>query len=376
MTTLAVLIGALLLWSYALYPLVSAVLARARPTAAAPPPGPWPRVVVLVAARDEAACIAARVANLGAQDYPGAARLLVVSDGSTDDTVAAAREAGAAVLALPHVGKTAALERALETLVDDPPDLVAFSDATALWPPDTLRALARPFADPTVGAVSGRVRYEYPDTALGAGFADYQRLIVAHRAHDARWGTLTSVSGSVSAARWAVVSPQVAGRYPPALSTDLLLPLEAARAGLRSQYVPDAISVERARAAAGRELQSRIRLALSAYAFVAHAWRQRGALPAGYLLQLVSHKVLRWLSPALVVVAAAALAMSVPWTRPLLGGALAACVGCAALAQLPALRRIFGGPLFAATVALGYLIGLWRFIWGQRPAGWDPGSQR
>jgi hypothetical protein len=64
-------------------------------------------VAVLIAARDEAARIAATVASLREQ-FPGA-EVIVADDGSSDGTAAAAEEAGARVLRLPARGKGQAL---------------------------------------------------------------------------------------------------------------------------------------------------------------------------------------------------------------------------------------------------------------------------
>src|SRR5918993_451317 len=45
----------------------------------------WPSISIVIAARNEAARLPARVANLLAQEYHGRREILVVSDGSTDD---------------------------------------------------------------------------------------------------------------------------------------------------------------------------------------------------------------------------------------------------------------------------------------------------
>src|SRR3712207_1288520 len=53
-------------------------------------PGPWPRVSILVPARDEAANIEDCLRGLLAQSYP-ATELLVCDDGSSDDTATIVR---------------------------------------------------------------------------------------------------------------------------------------------------------------------------------------------------------------------------------------------------------------------------------------------
>lgn len=59
--------------------------------AAAPEPAAWPAVTAVVPARDEADVVARSIGSLLAQDYPGPFRVVLVDDGSTDGTAAAAR---------------------------------------------------------------------------------------------------------------------------------------------------------------------------------------------------------------------------------------------------------------------------------------------
>ncbi|MPY69165.1 MAG: glycosyltransferase [Alphaproteobacteria bacterium] len=63
--------------------------------AAAPPAGPRLAICAIIPARDEAATVAAAARSLLDQDYPGPLTVVVVDDGSSDGTAAAAREAAA-----------------------------------------------------------------------------------------------------------------------------------------------------------------------------------------------------------------------------------------------------------------------------------------
>jgi glycosyltransferase involved in cell wall biosynthesis len=83
------------------------------------------RVVALVAARDEAPLIGATVAAL--RELDGVSQVVVVDDGSRDDTASRALAAGAAVLRLDRPrGKGRALEGALRRL--EPADVWLLAD--------------------------------------------------------------------------------------------------------------------------------------------------------------------------------------------------------------------------------------------------------
>ncbi|MBX9700533.1 MAG: glycosyltransferase, partial [Acetobacteraceae bacterium] len=117
-----------------------------------PDPAAWPAVTAIVPARDEAATIGETVRGLLAQDYPGALRVVVVDDRSTDGTAAVARAAAAGDARLAVVtggprpagwtGKLWALQQGLEEAAPTG-GLILFTDADIRHAPDSLRMLVR-----------------------------------------------------------------------------------------------------------------------------------------------------------------------------------------------------------------------------------------
>ena len=110
-----------------------------------PPPGGWPSVAVIFAARNEAEMVERATRSLLAQDYPELT-LIAVDDRSTDGTGAildaiAAEDARLKVLHIEQLpagwlGKTHALHAAAATTAAD---WLLFTDADVLFAPDTLR---------------------------------------------------------------------------------------------------------------------------------------------------------------------------------------------------------------------------------------------
>src|SRR3954447_3361334 len=139
----------LLVYTQAGYGVLLAVLSRLRgraPSPSLPAPGGPPSVSLVVPAFAEEAVIAGKVANALALDYPrDRLEIVVACDGSPDATAQRARGAGAdVVLELPRGGKIRAQDAAVERARGD---VVAFSDANAMWEPEALRTLVGPFAD-------------------------------------------------------------------------------------------------------------------------------------------------------------------------------------------------------------------------------------
>jgi cellulose synthase/poly-beta-1,6-N-acetylglucosamine synthase-like glycosyltransferase len=145
---------------YAGYPLLLVVWAtlRTRPIRAGRDAGAGlPRLSIVIAARNEAARLPARIDNLFALDYPADRRQIIfVSDGSTDNTrdVLARYGESIACVEVPASGKAAALNAGIARATGE---ILIFADARQMFAPDALRALVAPFADPAIGGVTGEL---------------------------------------------------------------------------------------------------------------------------------------------------------------------------------------------------------------------------
>jgi cellulose synthase/poly-beta-1,6-N-acetylglucosamine synthase-like glycosyltransferase/peptidoglycan/xylan/chitin deacetylase (PgdA/CDA1 family)/spore germination protein YaaH len=131
---------------------------RSRPDAAEPPFAP-PVSVVVPAFREELV-IVRTVESLIAQRYAGEIHVIVVDDGSPDDTFAnAVRAFGGdprvTVLSKPNGGKASALNYGIRHATSD---IIVCLDADTQFEPETIAALVAPLARPEVGAVAGNAK--------------------------------------------------------------------------------------------------------------------------------------------------------------------------------------------------------------------------
>jgi cellulose synthase/poly-beta-1,6-N-acetylglucosamine synthase-like glycosyltransferase len=255
-----------------------------------------PTVSLIVPAYDEEEVIAEKVANALALDYPrDRLQVIVASDGSTDATAERARAAGASlVLELPPGGKVAALNAAAEQAAGE---ILAFSDANSVWERDALRRLVAPFADPGVGYVCGQVRFLDPDGNNLEGA--YWRYEMAVREAESALAGVTAGNGAIYAVRRDAYIPLA-----PSGSHDLSFPFRLAKRRRRSLYTPAARAEEKMVPTIEGEFARKRRMMVGLWDIVAGEGMlsPRGYSPL-YAFELFSHRLLRYLSPLLHVIA-------------------------------------------------------------------------
>jgi hypothetical protein len=313
--------------------------------------------------------IAAKVANALALDYPRERlELIVACDGCTDSTAQLARAAGAdLVLELPRGGKIVAQDAAVARARGE---IVAFSDANALWAPDALRELIGPFADPRVGYVCGRVRFSADGAHATNQEGVYWSYEMSLRERESRLCSVTAGNGAIYATRresYIVVDP--------VMGHDLSFPFNMVKRGWRAVEAPRARASEKMVPTVEGEWRRKRRM-------MSHTWPivVRGGMlsprgyPPGYAAMIVSHRLLRYLTPFLHTVALACNAALVALgSGPLyavtlalqLAVALAAALGGAVGARPLLLARYY--VLTAASPAAG----LWDWLRHGTEASWQ-----
>ena len=345
---------AALLWTHAVYPATAALVARIAGKRLRSGDG-TPAVAVIVAAHDEEAVIERRIANLQALDYPAdKLELVVTSDSSTDRTEDLAARAGARVIQNRRGGKVAAQDHAVR---ETNSEIVAFSDANATWAPDALRKLVRSFADPDVAYVCGRLKLEDADGGNQEGV--YWRYELATRAAESKLGSITGGNGAIYAVRrsdYVEVDP----RY----GHDLSLPYLMVQRGRRAVYEPDAIAFEKPTPTNETEYSRKVRMFEHCWLIVLRG-RMLRHQPAGYLVELVSHRHLRYASGLLHLVL---LGTSIALVTH---GWIYDAVLAAQLALLLAAAAGVGIARYYVLVTWATVVALWNYVRRGVPATWE-----
>src|SRR5579872_3687941 len=311
---LAIACPAAVLYSYLLYPLllfavaglcqsardarfVVAKIDRRQTPRASRSDACLPRVAVLISAFNEEQHIEARLQNLLQQDYPAERlRIHVGSDGSTDRTgalIQAVNEPRLHGCVFPRNRGKASVLNDLVALSDA--EILVFSDANTHFARGALRRLVARLDDPSVGCVVGELRLRPSAGSNQDGL--YWRLEQLLKFFESRIGASLGANGAIYAIRRSLWRPLAADT----ICDDFCVAMNVAAQRARSVYEPGAWAEEDSPAQIDAEYLRRVRIGIGNFqALMRHpeyllrtSWATRFA----YL----SHKVLRWIGPHLIV---------------------------------------------------------------------------
>ncbi|MFD3451987.1 bifunctional polysaccharide deacetylase/glycosyltransferase family 2 protein [Streptomyces sp. NPDC058691] len=196
------------------------------------------RVTVIVPAYNEQECITNTLLSLARSDHP--LEVIVVDDGSTDDTAAIVESMDLPMVRLirqPNSGKPAALNTGVAAASND---LVVMMDGDTVFEPGTVRELVQPFADPRIGAVAGNAKVGNRDTLIGAWqHIEYvMGFNLDRRMYDVL-GCMPTIPGAVGAFRVSALD-EVGGMSDDTLAEDTDVTMALHRGGWKIVYVENA----------------------------------------------------------------------------------------------------------------------------------------
>jgi cellulose synthase/poly-beta-1,6-N-acetylglucosamine synthase-like glycosyltransferase len=334
-----------------------------------------PKVSIIIAARNEEAKIAAKLADCTNLEYPPERlEILVVSDNSTDGTDEivkdfAARDARIHLLAgHGSLGKSGAQNLAVSNASGD---LLFFTDADTRTRPDTLKILMENFADPQVGLVTADVYLGEPGNAVSEGQGMYWRFELFLRKLESELGILATGSGQALLMRKELYRP-----IPVVYGDDCVLPLDVRLQGYRVVQDTRVVVYDIMPNSIHGELKARVRMTarnwtgtlskpgvLNPFRFPLTAWG------------LISHKLLRWLTPFfLAVLLAANILLSLRGDWKLLCALQVAFYVAALIGWLRARKGapawVFAYPFAFCLANVGFLLGMVKVVRGQKIASY------
>lgn len=367
---------ALVLYTFVGYPLLLVILPKRRRARHSGAVRRWPAISITLSTHNGAAEIGPTLEALLADPYPGRRQILVISDGSTDNTVAVLRgyaARGVEVLELSaRLGKTEGENRAIDRLTGE---IIVNTDATVVVRPGAITALIEAMADPEVGVASSRdlsVDRGQRHNQGEQGYVGYEMWL---RDLETAAGGIVGASGSLYAVRAELHHRRLPGH----LSRDFGVVLYAREMGYRAISVPEAVCFV-PRSGGGRpEYRRKVRTMARGLATLgAHRHLLDPFRYGAFAWRLGSHKLLRWTIPlALGVTAVTGVlpGIGTPWTRgAVLGGAALAALGW--WWPWGTAPRMLAIPAYAAGAVVAGIEAWWVALTGGAQAVWEPTRRR
>lgn len=260
-----------------------------------------PFVSFIVPCYNESEILEDKILNTLNLDYPNdKIEIIFITDGSNDGSADIVK--GYQHIKLLHQderrGKSAAENRSVK---ESKGEVVIFSDANTMLPPNAVRQLVQHYADPLIGAVSGekRIIQSGKENAAGAGEGIYWKYESKLKQWDAELYTIVGAAGELFSFRRALFMKLEEDT----ILDDFILSLRIVARGYKVHYEPGAVAMETSSVNSTEELKRKIRIC-------AGGWQAMKRL--SFLLnpfkdplltfQYFSHRVLRWsLAPLFLV---------------------------------------------------------------------------
>lgn len=253
-----------------------------------------PRVSMIVSVFNEEGVIREKIENALALDYPeDLLEIIVVSDGSTDRTnqiVGSIEDPRVVLQAFPERnGKTACLNQAVPNAKGD---ILVFTDANSMFPPDTILKVTRNFSNNEIGLVTGWTKYRKAGEGVEVtGF--YSRLEMVTKYAESLISSCVGADGAVFAMRKALYRPLKDYDI-----NDFVIPFNVIAQEMRVVLDPEVYCVEQPSEGELKEFRRQVRITNRTLGAIQRNIRFLNPVTYGsFAFHLLSHKVIRFLVP-------------------------------------------------------------------------------
>ena len=302
---IAILVTAVLViaYSYVVYPLLVRARARGKSLdlAAFSAQDDLPLVKVMIAAHNEEKVIAKKLSSILASSYPSEKiQIHLGLDACTDDTQSIIESQ----FDLPNIhftayperqGKKGVLNQIAARCVEDGESILVLTDADVILRRDTIFELMRYFKDEQMGLVDSNILPEEAGNDIEATYWGYENGIKLDES--TAYGTILAPSGGCFAMRSKLFTPIPANF----LLDDFFLGFSVVDKGFKTVLNAQAICYEHMPTSWKQEYLRRVRIAAGNYQILWHFKRYllRPFSKVGFIF--ISHKVLRWITPFLLL---------------------------------------------------------------------------
>lgn len=342
-----------------------------------------PDLTLVVAAYNEADLMRDKISNTLQLRYPAdKLQLLFVTDGSTDNSPEIISHYPQIKLmhSPERLGKINAVHRAMKEVRTK---VVVFTDANTFLNQDALVNIARHYADPKVGAVSGEKRVKVEDVSdatAGEGF--YWRYESTLKKWDSELYSVVGAAGELFSVRNDLYAPV----YTDTILDDFMISMLIAQKGYRIVYEPAAYATETSSENIKEELKRKIRIAAGGIQSILRLPKLLNPFAFPVLsFQYISHRVLRWtITPFLMILAFLLNLLIVIKGGGIIYNILMACqclfYGLAFLGwltqQWKIKVKIFFIPYYFCVMNYAVFAGIFRYFGKKQSAAWEKAKRR
>jgi cellulose synthase/poly-beta-1,6-N-acetylglucosamine synthase-like glycosyltransferase len=259
-----------------------------------------PTVTVLVCAYNEEKVIKEKIENSLDLDYPvGKLKIVIASDGSTDKTPEIiSKYLDDRLVFYNYDTRFGKIGVILNTIPKIASEIIVFSDANTMYLRSAIRMLIRNFADPVVGAVSGDVTLQNEETSFGeseSAYYVYERWI---QQAESKIGSMVGADGAMYAIRRDLfIEPSKK-----TILDDFVISMNVALQGYRVVYDSEAKAYEGNTISHKSEFLRKSRIIAGAVQTLLLCEGGPSFRQPQLLFCYLSHKLLRWIVPCLLVV--------------------------------------------------------------------------
>jgi cellulose synthase/poly-beta-1,6-N-acetylglucosamine synthase-like glycosyltransferase len=254
----------------------------------------FPIVSVIITAHNEEKRIGQKLENTLKSDYPHEKlEIIVASDHSTDRTVEIIEQFMPQGIILHNYSERHGKHYCQAEAVNQARgEIIIMTDATTFLNEDAIRLIVENFADPRIGVVSGMDKVATEDGEVeGEGL--YVRYEMLLRSLESSVGSLIGASGSFYAIR-----KSICVFIYPDKSSDFYLPLIAFTKGFKSIQDERSIGFYKVLYDPSKEFERKVRTVVHGIDVLLNFKHILNPFKYGlYSIQIISHKLMRWLVP-------------------------------------------------------------------------------
>lgn len=291
------------IYVYIGYPVLLLALSKLRTAKTVNSADITPQVTMFVSCYNEEDVIEKKINNCLALDYPKEhIEFVFVSDGSedrTDEIIKQFHDKGIRLIRQEgRLGKTSGLNLAMSQTESD---IVVFSDANAMYDPQAIKKLVRNFNDEKVGYVVGAALYTDGEANSAASSENaYWKYEMALKKMETQLHSVVGGDGAIYAIRRKLFITLEKEDI-----NDFVNPLQIIAQGYRGIFEPEAKCYEETAGDFEKEGNRKERIVNRSFRGLMKVKEVMNPFKTGFFsLEIISHKLLRWLIPVFFFVAA------------------------------------------------------------------------